>query len=61
MGLINNIKKFVEDKKEAPFVAALAAGLYPLFHYYSNNFTLINSWQQFVFNISYKSFNVIIA
>lgn len=32
-----------------PYVAALGAGLYPLIHLYNYNFTLMNSWSQFIF------------
>lgn len=32
-----------------PIVTAVSAGLYPLLFYYSNNFTLINSWPHTVF------------
>lgn len=34
------------------YVAAIAAGLYPLIHYYNSNLTLINSIPQFVFLFS---------
>ncbi len=38
----NNTKSF-------PVIAALGAGLYPLLHFYNSNFTLMNSWRQFMF------------
>lgn len=38
------LKKFLSSKKEYPVLAAVAAGLYPLFFYYSRNFTMIDSW-----------------
>jgi len=31
---------------------ALAAGLYPFLHFYSNNYNIANSWEQFVFLFS---------
>ena len=47
--LRNNIIKFIDSNKQRPIIAAIAAGLYPLLHYYNHNFTLVNSWSQFVF------------
>jgi hypothetical protein len=37
------LKKFLESKKTYPVLTAIAAGLYPLLFYYTNNFILINS------------------
>ncbi|MEM7086138.1 MAG: hypothetical protein AAF489_08155 [Bacteroidota bacterium] len=42
---------FVKNQKR-PVIAALAAGLYPLFFYYTNNFSLVNSWRHFAFFVS---------
>ena len=47
--LQNIIIKFIDSNKQRPVLAAIAAGLYPLLHYYNHNFTLVNSWSQFVF------------
>jgi len=41
--------KYLNSSKDYPVLAALAAGLYPLGHYYYNNFTFINSWNHFGF------------
>lgn len=40
---------FIGSKKQHPIIAAIATGLYPLLYYYNSNFTLVNSWSQFVF------------
>lgn len=42
---------FISSKKEFPVVAALASGLYPLFYYYDKNFSILNSWSQFLFYV----------
>ena len=47
--LRDGIIAFTKSEKEAPVVAAIAAGLYPLLYYYNKNFTLLNSWEQFFF------------
>lgn len=39
------ISTFLKTKEVSPLVAAFAAGLYPLFFYYSNNYTLIGAWE----------------
>lgn len=36
---------FLKSKNVSPFIAALASGLYPFLFYYSNNYTLIGSWE----------------
>lgn len=41
----NFLHKFLNNEKELPVLAAVAAGLYPIFFYFTNNFTLVNSWQ----------------
>ena len=41
--------KYLKSDKDYPLVAALAAGLYPLGHYYNSNFTFIDSWNHFAF------------
>ncbi len=40
----NFLNKFLNNQKEYPILAAVAAGLYPIFFYFTNNFTLVNSW-----------------
>ncbi len=35
---------FLNDNKAYPLLTAIAAGLYPLLFYYTNNFKMINSW-----------------
>jgi hypothetical protein len=36
--------RFLKSDKEVPVLAAVAAGLYPVFFYFSNNYTLVNTW-----------------
>lgn len=52
---INKIRtriiSFVNNDKDYPILAAISAGLYPLLYYYNSNFTLVNSWSQFLFFI----------
>ncbi|MCW9036287.1 MULTISPECIES: hypothetical protein [Altibacter] len=40
----NFLQKFLSDTREYPALAAVAAGLYPVFFYFTNNYTLINTW-----------------
>ena len=47
--LRHKVIAFLDSKKEIPILAAIAAALYPLGHYYNSNFSLINSWSQFFF------------
>jgi hypothetical protein len=37
-------RNFLNDQKEYPVLAAVAAGLYPTLFYFSTNYGLINSW-----------------
>lgn len=46
--LRNKVIQFINSKEEIPILAGLTAGLYPLIYYYNKNFTLINSWSQFL-------------
>lgn len=39
----NILKRFLESKKTYPILIAIAAGIYPLFFYYTNNLILVNS------------------
>ncbi|MCB0465244.1 MAG: sulfatase-like hydrolase/transferase [Aequorivita sp.] len=43
----SNLKKILGNASENPLLIALGVGLYPLFFYYSRNFGMINSWEQF--------------
>jgi len=38
------LSKFLNSEKDIPILAAVGAGLYPIFFYFSNNYTLINTW-----------------
>lgn len=37
------ITRFLRSNKDVPILAAIAAGLYPIFFYFTNNYTLINT------------------
>jgi hypothetical protein len=37
---------FFESQKDVPAITAIAAGLYPIMHYYNNNLLMANSWIQ---------------
>lgn len=43
---------FLNDGKAYPLLTALAAGLYPLLFYYTNNYKMINSWGHLGYFIS---------
>ncbi len=43
----NSFGKFFENASRNPFFIGLGVGLYPLVFYYSRNFGMINSWEQF--------------
>ncbi len=47
----DKIIEFISNDKHYPVIAALGAGLYPLLYYYSSNYTLVNSLEQFVFMV----------
>ena len=42
---------FLNINKQNPILAAIAAGLYPILFYYTNNFTFINTWKHLGFFI----------
>lgn len=42
----------VKSSNKYPYVVALAAGLYPLLHYYNSNFDMADSWVQLLFLVS---------
>jgi len=44
---------FLNNDKPSPFLAAIAAGLYPILFYYSKNFSLVNSWGHLFYFIAY--------
>lgn len=43
------VTNFIDSKEQSPLISAVGAGLYPLLYYYNTNFTLVNSWSQFMF------------
>lgn len=43
---------FLNNNKAYPAIAAIAAGLYPLLFYYTNNYEMINSWGHLGYFIS---------
>lgn len=45
------VLKFTSGTKDIPVISAISSGLYPLLYYYDSNFTLVNSWPQFIFFI----------
>ncbi|WP_452227930.1 MULTISPECIES: hypothetical protein [unclassified Lacinutrix] len=49
----NKVISFLNSSKDYPILAAIASGLYPLTFYYYRNFTLINSWSQFLYFVFY--------
>ncbi len=51
--LRDGIIKFAQKNKTSPTICAIASGMFPLAFYYYRNFTLINSWSQFLFFIFY--------
>ncbi len=40
----NTLYTFLNNNKSYPILAAIAAGLYPLLFYFSNNYTLVKTW-----------------
>ncbi|WP_299111782.1 hypothetical protein [uncultured Winogradskyella sp.] len=46
MDIRRNIHKFSKSDRLRPTTYALAAGFYPLIHYYNTNFLMVNSWPQ---------------
>ena len=49
---MSGIQKFLKNPNVHPVIAGLAAGLYPVLFYYTNNYTLINSWSHLAFFVS---------
>ena len=43
------IASFLKPSNDSVILAAIAAGLYPILFYYSNNFKLVNTWQHLLF------------
>ncbi|WP_299111777.1 hypothetical protein [uncultured Winogradskyella sp.] len=45
--MIDNLRmfilRFIKSKKETPYIAAIAAGLYPILYYFASNFGYVNS------------------
>ena len=46
------IASFLKSSINSVILAAIAAGLYPILFYYSNNFQLVNTWKHFLFFVS---------
>jgi len=38
------LREFLSNDKHYPIIYAIAAGLYPILFYYTNNYTLVNTW-----------------
>jgi hypothetical protein len=55
MNKLNQVRQkilnFINDTKDYGIIVILAAGLYPLIQYYSNNISEASSWQQLLFSI----------
>lgn len=51
--LRQKIQQFVLSPKDVPLLAGFVTGLYMLVYYYSKNFGLANSWEQFGFFVAY--------
>lgn len=49
----NFLGKFLSNNKQYPVLAAVAAGLYPILFYFSNNYTLVNTWSHIWYFIFY--------
>jgi hypothetical protein len=49
----NFLKKFLQSGTAGPILTAVAAGLYPIFFYFSNNYTLVNTWGHLGYFILY--------
>lgn len=50
--MIHTSIKSLKEWFKLPVLLGIAAGLYPLFFYYTNNFTLVNSWKQLAFFVT---------
>ncbi len=47
------LQNFLSSDKQYPITTAIAAGLYPMLFYYSNNFTLVNTWGHLAYFTTY--------
>ncbi len=45
----NFLGRFLSNKKQYPVLFAIAAGLYPVLFYFSNNYTLVNTWSHLLY------------
>lgn len=45
----NFINSFLSNNKQYPVLVAIAAGLYPIFYYFTRNFLFVNSWEHLGF------------
>lgn len=48
---MNTLAKFIKNRKLFPVFVGFASGIYPIIFYYSNNYSLINSWKHLGFFI----------
>jgi hypothetical protein len=48
---MNTLAKFFKNRKLFPVFVGFASGIYPIIFYYSNNYSLINSWKHLGFFI----------
>lgn len=48
---MKKIKQFIYSNKDYPIITTLASGLYPLFHYYSNNLDIADTFIQLFYMI----------
>mgnify|MGYP000138190507 CR=1 FL=1 len=46
------VASFLKSSSTSVLLAGIAAGLYPILFYYSNNFQLVNTWQHFLFFVA---------
>ena len=47
------IQSFISNKKQYPIIAAIAAGLYPVLFYFTNNYTIVNTWGHVFYFVFY--------
>lgn len=45
------IQSFISNNKQYPVIAAISAGLYPILFYFTNNYTIVNTWSHVGFFI----------
>ena len=47
------IHTFISNNKQYPIIAAISAGLYPILFYFTNNYTIVNTWSHVGFFVLY--------